>query len=283
MTDRYAVIGNPVAHSLSPRIHALFAEQTGQRLLYERIEAPLNGFADTVDAFFAAGGRGCNVTVPFKGDAADWVSRRSELAEFARAVNTIVPAPDGGYVGHNTDGPGLVADLRRLLGDRDGLRVLLVGAGGAARGVAMPLLESLAGELVIANRTASRAESLARALTVACTRPVTARAFQALEGSFDLVINATSAGLGDQVPALGPALVRDAFCYDMVYAGPVRSGPAPSGTAFCRWSLDAGADAVADGLGMLVEQASLAFELWRGVRPDVEPVLAALREPGLQT
>jgi len=270
--DRYAVIGNPVAHSLSPRIHRQFAEQTGESLSYERIEAPLDGFAATVSDFLEGGGRGCNVTLPFKGEAANWVQRCDPLADFAGAVNTIVPFNEGGnaagFSGHNTDGPGLVNDLRRLLGDVDGLRVLLVGAGGAARGVARPLIESLAGELVIANRTPARAEDLRRRVSAVSTRPVKALALGDPEGPFDLVINATSAGLEDEVPAIDRGVVGGAFCYDMVYGGQ---------TAFCRWSLAGGAREVSDGLGMLVEQAALAFELWRGVLPASEPVLKTLR------
>ena len=284
--DRYAVIGHPVAHSLSPRIHSLFAEQTDQTLSYERIEAPLAGFPETVSDFFDAGGRGCNVTVPFKGDAADWVDVLSPDAAFARAVNTIVigsevigseiVGAEGGRVGHNTDGPGLVRDLERILGGARGLRVLLIGAGGAARGVARPLMASLASELVITNRTPTRAVELAESLELflqnsqlehACTG-VSAVPFDRLEGPFDLVINATSAGLTEAVPAISAAVVVGSLCYDMVYG---------QRTAFCRWSLASGAARAEDGLGMLVEQAALAFELWRGVLPDGGEVLTTLR------
>ncbi|MEM8767656.1 MAG: shikimate dehydrogenase [Pseudomonadota bacterium] len=270
VVDRYAVVGNPVSHSLSPRIHEAFARDTGQSLRYDRIEAPLDGFAETVQQFFAAGGRGLNVTVPFKGDAARWVDRRSDHAAFAKAVNTIVLEPDGSTTGHNTDGLGLMLDLERLLPAARGdgrLRVLLLGAGGAARGVARPLLEGLARELVIANRTLARAEELVANLDEISDRPVTAVPFNKLDGGFDLVINATSAGLDDAVPTIEPAVIQGAFCYDMVYGGE---------TAFCRWSRESGASAAADGLGMLVAQAAFAFKLWRGVRPDLEPVLSQL-------
>lgn len=282
--DRYAVIGHPVAHSLSPRIHSLFAEQTDQTLSYERIEAPLAGFREVVSGFFDAGGRGCNVTVPFKGDAADWVDVLSSDADFARAVNTILVGAEGDSVGHNTDGPGLVRDLGRILAGARGLRVLLVGAGGAARGVARPLMASLAAELVIANRTPVRAVALVESLDLfmqdqqlaehalepqaPVCKAVSALAFDRLEGPFDLVINATSAGLADEVPAIPAAVVADSLCYDMVYGRQ---------TAFCRWSLAAGAARAEDGLGMLVEQAALAFELWRGVLPDSGVVLTEMR------
>jgi shikimate dehydrogenase len=279
--DRYAVIGHPVAHSLSPRIHSLFAEQTDQTLSYGRIEAPLTGFRETVSDFFNAGGRGCNVTVPFKGDAAEWVDVLSSDADFAGAVNTIVVEAEGGSVGHNTDGPGLVRDLGRILAGARGLRVLLVGAGGAARGVARPLMASLAAELVIANRTPDRAVALAESLDLflkqmadnasgqrpAC-KAVTASEFDRLDGPFDLVINATSAGLTEEVPAIPAAVVADSICYDMVYGRQ---------TAFCRWSLASGAAEAEDGLGMLVEQAALAFELWRGVLPESGAVLTEMR------
>ena len=266
--DRYAVIGHPVAHSLSPEIHQRFAAQTGQSISYRRIEAPLAGFVKTVVEFAASGARGCNVTVPFKEVAALWVDHQEPGAEFAGAVNTIVIEDDGSSTGHNTDGPGLTNDLRRVLGTSDRMRVLLVGAGGAALGVARPLIESLAGELVVANRTPARAENLVERLSAVTWRPVLATAFDALEGPFDLVINATSAGLDGGVPDIAPAVVRSAFCYDLLYG---------KATTFCRWSLESGARDARDGLGMLVEQAALAFELWRGVLPDTAPVLAQLR------
>lgn len=268
MVDRYAVVGNPVAHSLSPDIHAAFAGQTGESISYERIEAPLDGFARTVADFLGGGGRGVNVTVPFKGEAAAWVDRLAPNAAFAEAVNTIVPDPSGGYWGHNTDGPGLVMDIERLLPGAGDLSVLLLGAGGAARGVAAPLLDGPAGSLTIANRTASKAVELAARLEQAGYGPVKGVGFGDLTGKFDLVINATSTGLDGRVPAIAPETVQGAFCYDMMYG---------KETAFCRWAHEAGARETADGLGMLVGQAALAFELWRGVRPEVAPVLAMIR------
>jgi len=266
--DRYAVIGHPVAHSLSPLIHEAFARQTGQHIRYERIEAPLNGFVRTVEAFFGAGGRGCNVTVPFKGDASRFVAHLDPEAAFADAVNTILVGPAGGFAGYNTDGPGLVADLRRLLDGPRELSVLLLGAGGAARGVARPLLRALAGRLTIANRTPERADALARRLADAGEPNARAVSFAELSGPFDLVINATSAGLGDRVPAVSASVLEGAFAYDLMYGRE---------TSFCRWALASGARRAEDGLGMLVCQAALAFELWRGVRPETEPVRQALR------
>ncbi len=265
--DRYAVVGHPVAHSRSPDIHMAFAAQTGESLSYERIEAPLDGFAATVEGFFGSRGRGLNVTVPFKGDAAEWVDRLDPGAAFADAVNTIVEDPAGGYAGYNTDGPGLVMDLKRLLPGKQNLKVLLLGAGGAARGVAAPLLEELAGTLTIANRTEEKAMALADRLVEAGHTNVHSAGFAGLGGGYDLVVNATSAGLTDGVPDIATETVAGAFCYDMVYGGE---------TAFTRWAGAAGATGVADGIGMLVGQAALAFQLWRGVLPEVEPVLAML-------
>lgn len=275
--DRYAVVGNPVAHSLSPRIHGLFAAATGQRLRYDTLLAPLDDFAGTVAAFFAAGGRGLNVTVPFKEQAAAWVTELEPAAAAAGAVNTIVRLPTG-YRGCNTDGAGLVRDLtvNCTLALR-GRRLLLLGAGGAARGVVRPLLVERPAELVIANRTARRALTLAAALRSAAVEAGSAMrgcGLEDLSGGFDVVINATSGGLGtDPVEELvDPVVVRGAFCYDLMYA---RDGSAA--TAFCRWATAHGAPATTDGLGMLVEQAALAFELWRGVAPATRPVLELLR------
>ncbi|MEZ5553770.1 MAG: shikimate dehydrogenase [Pseudomonadales bacterium] len=271
-TDRYAVIGNPIGHSLSPRIHSLFAEQTGQRLQYDRLLAPLDGFREAAAGFFAAGGRGLNVTVPFKLEAAAWVDELDEDARFAGAVNTIRLLPGGALEGFNTDGPGLVADLGRHVRSGVKLNILLLGAGGAARGVARPLARALASRLVIANRTPERAGQIAAALSAQIPGlEVSGGGLEAPSGAFDLVINASSAGLDDQAPAIDPALARGALCYDMVYGAE---------TAFCRWARRAGARVAVDGLGMLVEQAALAFELWRGVRPETGPVLTALREDG---
>lgn len=275
MTDRYAVVGNPVAHSLSPRIHAAFAAASGQDMGYERLLAPRDGFADTVRQFFAEGGAGLNVTVPFKAEALALMDRLDAAAEAAGAVNTIVIDGDG-LCGCNTDGAGLVRDLTGNCAlSLAGARILLVGAGGAALGAVRPLLAAGPAALTIANRTAPRAAELAARLQ----REGFAAAIIGVEpgevrGPFDLLINATSAGLDSEVPALHPAAPSGAVCYDMMYA------PAGSrGTAFGRWAQAHDAVRVVDGLGMLVEQAALAFALWRGVEPDTAAILRELREP----
>jgi len=263
MTDRYAVFGHPIAHSKSPQIHAAFARQTGQDMSYEAILAPRDGFAASVAAFIAAGGRGANVTVPFKEEAYRLASRLSPRAQHAGAVNTLVF--DDGILGDNTDGGGLVADLtRNLRCALAGKRILLVGAGGAARGVIDPLLDQTPAELVIANRTVSRAQELADLFG----RGVRACGFDALDMPFDLVINATAASLAGELPPLSPRIfAAGTLAYDMMYG---------RDTPFLAFARSHGA-ATADGLGMLVEQAAEAFYLWRGVRPDTAPVIAALR------
>lgn len=269
MTDRYAVMGNPIAHSKSPRIHALFAAQTGQDLVYEAILVEPGGFAAAADAFRAAGGRGLNITVPFKQDAWVYADRLTARAERAGAVNTLVFGADD-VLGDNTDGLGLVNDLERNLGctiaER---RVLVLGAGGAVRGVLQPLLAAAPASLTIANRTAATAAELA--LMFGDLGRVYGGGLDILAGKrFDLVINATAAGLTDEVPPLPDDLLADgAWCYDMVY------GDRP--TAFVRWAHAHAAAHAVDGLGMLVEQAAGSFRLWRGVEPATAPVLAALR------
>lgn len=267
--DRYAVVGNPIGHSKSPRIHSLFAEQTGQLLHYEALLAPLEGFAATVERFRDQGGRGLNVTVPFKEEAWRWVDRRSARAHLAGAVNTIAFQAEGGAFGDNTDGVGLVTDLSHNLGLKlRGRRLLLLGAGGAARGVIGPLLAEGPSALVVANRTSARAETLVAAF--ASAGPIAASRFADLDGPFDLVLNATSAGLQGEVPPLPDGVVGErSCCYDMLY------GDQP--TAFVRWARDRGVALATDGLGMLVEQAAESFLLWRGVRPATGPVIAALR------
>jgi shikimate dehydrogenase len=264
MTDRYAVFGHPIAHSRSPLIHAAFARQTGQDMRYEAILAPLDGFAASVAAFVAAGGRGANVTVPFKEDAFRLAQRLAPRAERAGAVNTLTFAANE-ILGDNTDGAGLVADLTRNLGrEPAGQRILLLGAGGAARGVIEPLLDRQPAALVIANRTVARAQELARLFG----RGVAACGFDAVDGPYDLVINATAASLAGELPPLSPAVfAADALAYDMMYG---------RDTPFLAFARTHGA-ATADGLGMLVEQAAEAFQLWRGVRPDTAPVIASLR------
>ena len=263
MRDRYAVVGNPVAHSRSPEIHAQFARATGQELEYGRIEAPLDGFEAAADAFRSQGGKGLNVTLPFKEAAFRYCSRVSARAGSAEVVNTL--AFDGAEVfGDTTDGAGLVADLVRNLGiDLQGKRVLLMGAGGAARGVVQPLLEAGIAHLLIANRTVSRATRLGERFGVrAC-------GYEALQGkTFDVIVNATSAGLTSEAPRLPDSLFTPAtLAYDMVYGRE---------TPFLAQAHRSGAR-TSDGLGMLVEQAAESFLIWRGVRPETRPVLARLR------
>jgi shikimate dehydrogenase len=266
MSDRYAVFGNPIAHSKSPRIHALFAAQTGQALTYEAILAPLDGFAEAVTAFRREGGRGANVTVPFKEQAYALCDRLSARAEAAGAVNTLKFEADG-VLGDNTDGVGLVNDLAGNLGlALEGRRILLMGAGGAARGVVLPLLEKGPAALFIANRTAAKAEELARRFSFPT---LVGGGYEALAGRrFDLVINATAASLAGDLPPLPAGLFADgALAYDMMYG---------KDTPFLAFARGEGARC-ADGLGMLVEQAAEAFHLWRGVRPETAPVIALLR------
>ena len=276
MTDRYAVFGNPIGHSQSPRIHSLFAAQTGQDISYQAILAGREGFAAAVSAFVAAGegpARGANVTVPFKEEAFRLATRHTPRAEAAGAVNTL-SFEAGTISGDNTDGAGLVRDLEHNLGcDPGGRRILLLGAGGAARGVILPLLLANPAELVIANRTEETAARLALkfARLPGCALDVKpdGSGFAGLAGrAFDLVINATSAGLSGAVLPL-PTCVFAPRCvaYEMVYGRE---------TPFMNQARAAGAR-VADGLGMLVEQAAEAFFIWRGVRPNTAPVLAALK------
>ena len=260
MSDRYALIGNPVAHSKSPQIHAEFARATRQDLEYGLLESPLGDFRASVERFRAGGGKGLNVTLPFKEEAFRLCGAVSERARRAQAVNTLVL--ETGF-GDNTDGIGLVRDLANNLNYRF-QSVLLLGAGGAAQGAVGALLEAGASRVVIANRTLSRAQALAQRFS-----GVTASGYDALEDQvFDLVINATSAGLADETPPLPPGLLRrGVLAYDMVYGRE---------TPFLAAARKAGAR-TADGLGMLVEQAAESFFLWRGVRPETRPVLAKLR------
>ena len=269
MTDLYAVIGNPIAHSKSPRIHAEFARQTGQALRYEMILAPRDGFAAAVAAFRAAGGRGLNVTVPFKLDAFALATERTERAVQAQAVNTL-KFDGASALGDNTDGAGLVADLiGRLDFALEGKRVLIMGAGGAARGVILPLLRERPSSIAIANRTVDKARALEREF--ARFGAVTSGGYAELSGSsFDLVVNATSAGLAGELPPLPPGIFAPgALGYDITYG--------PHHARFNVHARNDGAARVADGLGMLVAQAADSFFLWRGVRPDTGPVIELLR------
>lgn len=269
--DRYAVMGNPISHSKSPLIHARFAAQTGQALVYEAILVELGNFPAAVARFRAAGGKGLNVTVPFKQEAWALAKRRSARAERAGAVNTLRFEEGNGLYGDNTDGVGLVRDLKDNHGvELTGRRLLVLGAGGAVRGVLEPLLAEGPAQLVIANRTVTRAEELATAFVN--LGPVQASGFEPLtDQQFDVVINGTAASLQGEVPPLPDGILApEAVCYDMMY------GREP--TPFLRWATGAGAGQSLDGLGMLVEQAAESFYLWRGIRPLTAPVIAALRQ-----
>ncbi|PQA32481.1 shikimate dehydrogenase [Amnimonas aquatica] len=277
MTDRYAVIGHPIAHSKSPRIHAAFAAETGQDLSYEALLAPLDDFAGTWRRFVAAGGRGANVTVPFKEEAWRLCDVRSPRAEQAGAVNTLSVDADGRVRGDNTDGVGLVRDIADNAGwPLVGRRVLLLGAGGAARGVVGPLLAAGAGEVLIANRTADKAVALAALFgsAGAAPLPVSGLALAALAESAaampcDVIINATSASLQGERLGLADGWFHGATAvYDMMYGAE---------TPFLAWAREAGLQQRRDGLGMLVEQAAEAFFIWRQVRPRTDAVMAALR------
>jgi shikimate dehydrogenase len=262
MSDRYAVIGNPVAHSKSPEIHAAFARATRQDIEYGRLESPLDGFAQTVARFRAGGGKGANVTLPFKHEAFGLCQQVSERARIAQAVNTL--RFEDGY-GDNTDGVGLVRDLGEhlqfVLKDK---HVAILGAGGAAQGVVAALLEEGVARVVIANRTVPKARALAERFP-----GVAASGYDELAGErFDLLINATSAGLAGEAPPVPPHVLKGArLAYDMVYG---------RDTPFLAAARHAGVRA-SDGLGMLVEQAAESFFLWRGVRPATRPLLERLR------
>ncbi len=270
---RYAVLGHPVAHSRSPAIHAAFARQTGQALVYERVLSPLDGFEATVRAFAAAGGRGCNVTVPFKFEAFALAARSTERARLAGAANTLRFDAEG-WLADNTDGVGLVRDIELTAGVAlAGRRVLLVGAGGAGAGVLGPLLAARPVQVVVANRTAAKAQALVdrhAAWAVAHGAVLAASGLDAPGTAFDVVLNASASSLqGAASPVPDTVLAPGALAVDLMYGA--------AAEAFLAWARTAGAQA-RDGLGMLVEQAAETFFLWRGVRPDTAPVLQALRE-----
>ncbi|MFO1311289.1 MAG: shikimate dehydrogenase [Burkholderiales bacterium] len=268
--DRYAVVGNPVAHSKSPPIHEAFARATRQEMSYERLLAPLDGFVATVEQFAREGGIGLNVTVPFKLEALALAHSASERAKAAGAANTLKREGDGWYA-DNTDGAGIVRDLTVnldvALAGRD---VLVLGAGGAARGILLPVFAEGVRRVVISNRTADKAAALAAAF--ASRGPIEARTPGELAGrTFDIVINATSAGLKGDVAWPWPAGLfrKGGFAYDMVYGD--------GSTMFVRWAREQGVARTADGIGMLIEQAAESFFLWRGVRPPTAAVFALLR------
>ncbi len=269
--DRYVVAGNPVEHSQSPFIHARFAEQTGQQLDYGRLLCPLDGFAATVQAFAAQGGRGCNVTVPFKFEAFALAARRTERAVLAGAANVLRFDAEG-WLADNADGVGLVRDIEHNAGvPLRGRRVLLIGAGGAAAGALGPLLQAQPAQLVIANRTPGKAQALAASHAgVSPGTELVARTLADSGRGFDIVINASASSLqGADIPVSAEVLAPGALALDMMY------GPAAQG--FLGWAQAHGARG-RDGLGMLVEQAAESFFVWRGVRPDTAPVLVALQD-----
>jgi shikimate dehydrogenase len=266
--DEYGVIGHPVSHSRSPFIHGIFAQQTGQNMIYRLHDVSPENLPTFVLDFWRRGGKGLNVTVPHKIGASGMVRAMSERATRAGAVNTLLMDEDG-ITGDNTDGAGLVRDLTvNLKVALAGARILLVGSGGAARGVVGPLLDESPELIAIAGRSAAGAAALARQF--AALGPVQGYGLDAIaSGAFDIVINATSAGLGGEAPAIpASVLTHSTFCYDLSYA--------KAGTAFLQWARDKGAKRSAQGWGMLVEQAAESFELWRGVRPSTAGVLAAL-------
>jgi len=274
MSDRYAVVGHPISHSLSPVIHHLFAEQTSQDLRYDKIEAPLDSFEQVLSKFFESdNGKGLNVTVPFKEQAWRLCGELTERAALAQAVNTVYRNQQGELCGDNTDGCGLVNDLLRQGIVLQSANILIVGAGGAVAGVLAPVLAQSPAKVTLCNRTLSKAESLvARFSNLGVLEAVP---MERLSGAYDLVINGTSASLGGQLPQLPECVIGEkTVAYDMMYAQDM--------TAFNAWAIKLGASKVLDGLGMLVEQAAEAFFIWRGVRPDVFPVLAHLRDTATQ-
>lgn len=269
MTDQYAVFGNPILHSKSPAIHRQFAEQTGQDMSYTKQLVAEGEFENAANDFFQKGGKGLNVTVPFKLDAYSFAARLTARARRAGAVNTLALQPDGTVLGDNTDGIGMIHDMQNLGWDLRGKRVLVLGAGGAVRGILQPLLEHEPAQVIIANRTLHKAEQLATGFHDA--GDITAVTYQQLAGqTFDIVINGTSASLLDEnLPLPADLLAQGACCYDMMYdAEP---------TIFLRWAQAHGAERIADGLGMLVGQAAEAFYLWRQIRPEVVPVINLIR------
>lgn len=274
MTDRYAVIGNPIAHSKSPQIHAAFARQTGQDIEYTRLLVPPDGFRGAVESFRAAGGSGANVTVPFKLEAFDLADEASQRAKDAQAAN-ILTFEGGRMRADNTDGAGLTRDITGNLGfSMAGRRVLLMGAGGAARGALQPLLAQRPAILAIANRTVEKALQLAEAFRdhpSAASSVLSGLRYAELAGHhFDLVINATSSSLQGELPPLPPGVFAgDSLAYDMMYGKGM--------TPFLAFARSQGAVRIADGLGMLVEQAAESFFLWRGVRPETRAVIELLQ------
>ena len=268
--DQYAVVGNPISHSKSPNIHAQFAEQTEQVMSYHAQLIELDDFEKEVAAFFQERGRGLNVTVPFKEQAYTFADQHSERAKRAGAVNTLIKQTDGSILADNTDGAGLVRDITVNQNVTiTAKRVLLLGAGGAVRGVCQPILAEQPQQLVIANRTVSKAVALADYF--ADLGQVSGCGFNQIEGAFDVIINGTSASLAGDLPPIPASIIHaNSVCYDMMYSH--------EPTVFNRWAEQQGASKTIDGLGMLVEQAAESFFLWRGVRPDTDKVMQQLRQ-----
>lgn len=268
--DLYGVVGHPISHSLSPLIHNAFAAQTGQAMEYTAIQAPLDRFETTVAGFFDRGGRGLNVTLPFKGQAWQMAAHRSERAEKAGAANTLLVNSEGLLTADNTDGTGLVRDLTDFHGiDLTAARILVLGAGGAVRGVLLPLLTCGPESITIANRTPAKAQALVELF--ADEGRLSACGFGEPGTPFDLIINGTSASLHGDLPPLNPGVIGPSTrVYDMMYSA--------TQTPFNQWAAKQGALATMDGLGMLVEQAAESFRLWRGVLPDTAPVRTLLRD-----
>ena len=276
--DKYAVIGNPIAHSKSPQIHAYFAQQANEQIMYEHLFSPVDEFNKTVEAFKQGQGKGLNVTMPFKQEAFELADELSDLAKNAGAVNTLVFRDDGTIYGTNTDGIGLVRDIvenhNSPIHDK---RILILGAGGAVSGVLQSLLMQLPKQIFIANRTPERAEQLAADMQTLCqpkngdeTCVLAGGGFNDIEGEYDLIINGTAASLQGIMPPIPEScLAAGVHCYDMMYGG--------RPTAFENWCEDQGADQIMNGLGMLVEQAAESFSIWRNKMPDTKPVLEAMR------
>ncbi|WP_405417766.1 shikimate dehydrogenase [Marinobacter flavimaris] len=270
--DLYAVVGNPISHSKSPRIHSLFASETGEPVEYTAIQAPLDDFAGTVRQFFERGGKGLNVTVPFKEDAWKLADRRTERAENAGAANTLYLDDEGRLTADNTDGCGIVRDLvvnhGVVLGQA---RILVLGAGGAVRGVLGPILAEHPAAITIANRTVAKADALVNLFKpVAGETALSACGFEQPREPFDVIINGTSASLQGDLPPLSPEVLGEqTVVYDMMYSLQT--------TTFNQWALEQGAQIVHDGLGMLVEQAAESFRIWRGISPATRPVIEELR------
>lgn len=267
--DHYAVFGNPIAHSKSPIIHRLFAQQTGHKISYEPVLVPMGQFEEVATEFFKKA-LGCNITVPFKEDAFRFADELTPRAQLAGAVNTLKKLQNGKIIGDNTDGVGIVRDLQNAKIPLKDQRILLLGAGGATRGVIEPLLNEKPLQLIITNRTPEKAQQL-----VELTKhlgPVTTELYENLTTPVDLIINATSASLSSELPPVSSHLIKQqkTICYDMMYSKDL--------TVFCKWAKQHGAAKTVDGLGMLVEQAAESFYLWRGVFPKTDTVLRFLRQ-----